>query len=99
MLNNKQLNKTSKVVNNSSQSVTFKTPTDINRYLIFELLVRQTRLTVGDIAKTLKLPKALASRQLEALEQINILEKETQGQRAYYKFREDNAVAQAIINF
>lgn len=89
MLNTKLINHSEKI---------FKTSRGVSRYLIFEILVQQPKVTVRDIAQALKLPIPSASRQLKALEQINIIEKEREGQKFYYKFKADNAVAQAIIN-
>jgi DNA-binding transcriptional ArsR family regulator len=99
MIITKEVTKIRKAPNITGKRVIFRTPINITRYLIFEMLVKQPKLTAYDIAESLKLSLPLAFSQLKALEQINILEKEKRGQKLYYKFKADNVVAQAIINY
>ncbi len=97
MLTNKQIAKIRKGLNGVDQRVVFKVLGDANRYRVFEILSKQARLTVSDLAKILKISIPLASQHLKILEQASVLEKEKQGQRVYYKLRTDNSVTRSII--
>ena len=60
------------------------------------MLGKQPRIAVSDIAKILKISVPLASQHLKILEQAEILAKEKQGQKVYYKLRDDNRIAKSI---
>lgn len=96
MLTDKQIDKIRKAFNGTDQRVIFKILGDTNRYRIFEMLGRQPRISVSDIAKILKISISLASQHLTILEQAKILEKEKLGQKVYYKLRADNRIAKSI---
>ena len=96
MLTDKHIAKIRKAFNGTDQRVIFKILGDTNRYRIFEMLGSQSRLAVGDIAKILRISIPLASQHLKILEQAEMLEKEKDGQRVYYKLRTDNKIAQSI---
>ncbi len=96
MLTDKQITKIRKAFNGTDQRVIFKILGDTNRYRIFEMLGKHSRLSVGDMAKILRISIPLASQHLKILEQGNMLEKEKQGQKVYYKLRTDNTIAHAI---
>lgn len=96
MLTDKQIFKIRKSFNGIDQRAIFKILGDANRYRIFEMLGQKSRLSVSDIAKILKISIPLASQHLKILEQGEILEKEKQGQKVYYKFKADNKLAQTI---
>lgn len=97
MLTDKQIVKIRKGLNGVDQRLAFKVLGDANRYRVFEILSKQPKLTVSDLAHILKISIPLASQHLKILEQASILEKEKQGQRVYYKLRTDNSVMQSII--
>src|ERR1051326_3440663 len=97
MLTHKQVAKIRKAFNGVGQREIFKILGDTNRYRIFEMLGKQPRLAVGDVAKILKISIPLSSQRLKILEQGDILEKEKQGQKVFYKLRADNRIAQSII--
>ncbi len=97
MLTDKQIVKIRKGFNGVNQRAIFKVLSDTNRYRIFEMLTKQTRLGVSDVAKVLGVSVPLASQHLKILEQASVLEKEKMGQRVYYKLRRDNKTAQSII--
>lgn len=97
MLTDKQIVKIRKGFNGVDQRAIFKVLSDTNRYRIFEMLTKQARLGVGDIAKVLGVSVPLASQHLKILQQASVLEKEKMGQRVYYKLRRDNKTAQSII--
>lgn len=97
MLTDKQIVKIRKGFNGVNQRAIFKALSDTNRYRIFEMLTKQTRLGVSDVAKVLDVSVPLASQHLKILEQASVLEKEKMGQRVYYKLRRDNKTAQSII--
>jgi DNA-binding transcriptional ArsR family regulator len=90
MLTDKQIVKIQKAFNGTDQRVIFKILGDTNRYRIFEMLGKQPKLAVSDIAKVLKISVPLASQHLKILEQGHMLEKEKIGQKVYYKLRTDN---------
>jgi DNA-binding transcriptional ArsR family regulator len=96
MLTDKQITKIRKAFNGADQRVIFKILGDTNRYRIFEMLGKQPKLAVGDMAKILRISIPLASQHLKILEQGNMLEKEKLGQKVYYKLRVDNRIAHAI---
>ena len=96
MLTDKQIAKIRKAFNGTNQRVIFKILGDTNRYRIFEMLGKKLQLTVSDIAKILKISIPLASQHLKILEQGNMLEKEKQGQKVYYKLKADNRIAKSI---
>jgi DNA-binding transcriptional ArsR family regulator len=96
MLTDKQITKIRKAFNGTDQRVIFKILGDTNRYRIFEMLGKHSRLSVGDMAKILRISIPLASQHLKILEQGNMLEKEKQGQKVYYKLKTDNPIAHAI---
>ncbi|HYV33847.1 MAG TPA: metalloregulator ArsR/SmtB family transcription factor [Candidatus Limnocylindria bacterium] len=96
MLSDKQVTKIRKAFNGTNQRAIFKILGDTNRYRIFEMLAKEPRISVSDIAKVLKISIPLASQHLKILEQGNMLEKEKQGQKVYYKLRADNLLAGSI---
>ena len=96
MLTDKQISKIRKAFNGTDQRVIFKILGDTNRYRIFEMLGKESKLSVSDIAKVLKISIPLASQHLKILEQAEMLEKEKQGQKVYYKLRLDNKIARSI---
>lgn len=97
MPTNKQVKKIRKNFNGVSQREVFKILGDTNRYRIFEILSKDTGLTVSDLAKILKISIPLSSQHLKILVQGDILEKEKQGQKVYFKLRADNLIAKSII--
>ena len=96
MLTDKQITKIQKAFNGTDQRAIFKMLGDTNRYRIFEVLGRQPKVSVSDMAKILKISVPLASQHLKMLEQAKILEKEKIGQKVYYKLRADNRIAKSI---
>jgi len=96
MLTDKQITKIRKAFNGTDQRIIFKILGDTNRYRIFEMLGKQPRISVSDIAKILNISIPLASQHLKILEQAKILEKEKLGQKVYYKLQIDNHIAQSI---
>lgn len=96
MLSDIQITKIRKGFNGTDQRAIFKILGDTNRYRIFEMLGKHLKVTVSDIAKTLKISIPLSSQHLKILEQGEILEKEKHGQKVYYKLRTDNRIAKAI---
>ena len=96
MLTDKQINKIRKAFNGTDQRAIFKNLGDTNRYRIFEMLGKQPRISVSDIAKILKISIPLASQHLKILAQAKILQKEKLGQKVYYKLRADNRIARSI---
>jgi len=96
MLTDKQINKIRKAFNGTDQRAIFKILGDTNRYRIFEMLGKQPRISVSDIAKILKISIPLASQHLKILAQAKILQKEKLGQKVYYKLRADNRIARSI---
>lgn len=96
MLTDKKINKIRKDFNGTDQRLIFKILGDTNRYRIFDMLGKQPRIAVSDIAKVLKISIPLASQHLKILEQGGMLLKEKQGQKVYYKLRTDNQIAQSI---
>lgn len=98
MLTDKQIEKIRKAFNGTDQRVIFKILGDTNRYRIFEMLSKEPKLSVSDIAKILKISIPLSSQHLKILEQAKILQKEKLGQKVYYKLRIDNQIAQSIMH-
>ncbi len=98
MLTEKKTAKIRKAFNGTDQRVIFKILGDTNRYRIFEMLSKEPKLAVGDMAKILRISIPLASQHLKILEQAKILKKEKVGQKVFYKLRIDNRIAQAIIH-
>lgn len=96
MLTNKQLLKIRKTFNDAEQRAIFKMLSDANRYRMVKILSKYSELAVSDIAKILKISIPLASQHLKILEQGNMLQKEKQGQKVYYKLKIDNRIAQSI---
>ncbi len=96
MLTKKQISVIQKAFNGSGQRAIFKILGDTNRYRIFQMLGDTTRISVGDIAKVLKISVPLASQHLKTLEQAKILQKEKLGRKVYYKIQDDNKIAMAI---
>jgi DNA-binding transcriptional ArsR family regulator len=96
MLTDKQITKIRKAFNGTDQRVIFKILGDTNRYRIFEMLGKLKQLSVSDMAKILRISIPLASQHLKILEQAQMLEKEKQGQKVYYKLRADNRIARSI---
>ena len=96
MLTDKQIAKIREGFNGTGQRAIFKILGDTNRYRIFEMLGKRTRITVSDIAKVLDVSIPLASQHLKVLEQGGMLEKEKQGQKVYYKLSMDNVIARSI---
>ena len=96
MLTDKQITKIRKAFNGTDQRIIFKVLGDTNRYRIFEMLGSQPRISVSDIAKVLKISVPLASQHLKILEQHDMLEKEKQGQKVFYKLQADNKIAEAL---
>lgn len=96
MLTDKQIKKLRHDFNGIGQRVIFKILGDTNRYRIFEMLGKQPRLTVGDIAKVLRISIPLASQHLKILEQGGMLQKQKKGQKVYYKLKIGNKIGNAI---
>jgi DNA-binding transcriptional ArsR family regulator len=98
MLTDKHVTKSRKTFNGADQRAIFKILSDANRYRIFQILSTNPRLIVSDIAKILKISTPLASQHLKILEQGGLLQKEKQGQKAYYTLKVNNKIAQSIIH-
>jgi|SRR3989344_1022445 len=96
MLTDKQIDKIRKGFNGTDQRAIFKMLGDTNRYRIFEMLGKQVKLAVSDIAKVLKISLPLASQHLKILELAKILQKEKLGQKVYYRLRADNRIGRSI---
>ncbi len=96
MLTNKQVSKIQKTFNGTEQRAIFKILGDTNRYRIFEMLGKQKKLTVSDVAKILKISIPLASQHLKILEQGGILKKQRLGQKVYYALNQKNLIANSI---
>ncbi len=96
MLTDKQIEKIRKGFNGIDQRTIFKILGDTNRYRIFEMLGKQSKLAVSDMAKILRISIPLASQHLKILEQAKILQKERIGQKVYYKVRADNRIGRSI---
>lgn len=96
MLTEKQILKIRKKFNGTNQREIFKILGDTNRYRIFEMLGKQTKISVSDIAKVLEISLPLASQHLKILEQHNLLIKEKEGQKVFYKLKSDNKIAGSI---
>ena len=96
MLTDKQILKIRRAFNGTNQRIIFKILGDTNRYRIFDMLGKQPRIAVSDIAKVLKVSVPLASQHLKILEQADMLEKEKRGQKVYYKLRAGNKIAHSI---
>lgn len=60
------------------------------------MLGRKSSISVGDIAKILKVSAPLVPQHLKILEQADMLEKEKQGQKVFYKLKTNNKIAQSI---
>jgi DNA-binding transcriptional ArsR family regulator len=96
MLTDKQITKIRKAFNGTDQRAIFKILGDTNRYRIFQMLGKQPRISVSDMAKILRISIPLASQHLKILEQAAMLEKEKEGQKVFYKLRTDNRIARSI---
>jgi DNA-binding transcriptional ArsR family regulator len=96
MLTDKQVAKIQKTFNGIEQRVIFKILGDTNRYRIFEMLGKEKKLAVSDVAKVLKISIPLASQHLKILEQGGILKKQKLGQKVYYTLNPENQIANSI---
>ncbi len=106
MITGNQIVKIRKNFNGSGQREVFRILADTNRYRIFEILAKlpvfgpkgqPAGLTVSDIAKILNISIPLSSQHLKILVLGNILEKEKQGQKVFYKLKANNKIAKSII--
>ena len=98
MFTNKQILKIRKAFNGTHQRIIFKLLGDTNRYRIFEMLSKQGKITVTDVAKILNISTPLASQHLTILEQAKLLKKEKQGQKIYYELAHTDRITQSIID-
>ena len=55
MLTDKQIAKIQKTFNGTGQRLIFKILGDTNRYRIFEMLSKQSQITVSDVAEVLRI--------------------------------------------
>ncbi|MFH1255432.1 MAG: metalloregulator ArsR/SmtB family transcription factor [bacterium] len=78
-------------------TTSFKALGDINRHRIFQLLSVRSRMSAGDIAKTLKISRPLASQHLKILEQAKLFTKEKIGQNKFYRVNKENIFAKILI--
>jgi DNA-binding transcriptional ArsR family regulator len=99
MLTDKQIAKIREAFNGKDQRVIFKILGDRNRYRIFEMLGKRSQLPVSDIAKVLKISMPLASHHLKIMEQADMLVRDKEGQKVYYKLSTDNKIAQSISEY
>jgi DNA-binding transcriptional ArsR family regulator len=97
MLTNKQIIKIRKGFNGIGQRVIFKILGDRNRYRIFEMLAKYPLLSVTEVAEVLEISIPLSSQHLKILVNGGMLDKEKLGQKVFYKLKQNNLIAQAIV--
>lgn len=98
MITEKKIQKIRQSFNGIGQREIFKMLGDTNRYRIFEMLSKTDKLSVGEIAKVLKISIPLSSQHLKVLKQGKLLQKEKVGQKVYYKLKQDNKLSNLIID-
>lgn len=77
--------------------IIFNALSDPKRCLIFRSFLKQDRLCVSDIAKTLGISMSLASQHLKILEITGLLTREREGRVVYFRPKVSDELVRTII--
>ncbi len=99
MLTAKEIEAKRKIFNEIDirMAAAFKVLSDVNRYRMFRILAEQPKISIGSLAKILKISLPLASQHLKMLSTANLLQKEREGKRVFPKLERGNPFVQLII--
>lgn len=75
----------------------FKILSDVNRYRIFLLLTKSSRVSIGSIAKILDISVPLASQHLRMLVHAKLVQKERDGKKVFPRLERRNPLVQIVI--
>lgn len=95
-LTEKQILKIRKAFNGVDHRQVFSILAEKNRYRIFEMLVTNPQISVGDIAKVLGVSMPLASQHLKMMLQAKILKKTQIGKKVLYELEHANRIAESM---
>lgn len=99
MLNPEEIKKLKKLLTkeDSRLPIVFNALSDPNRCLIFRSFLKQDRLCVSDISKTLSISMSLASQHLKILEITGLLTRERKGRVIYFRPKTADELVRTII--
>ena len=100
MLSQTQVSKIKKTLQNenSSLSAVFAVLGDNARYKIIELLSRNSKLCVTDLASILDMSLSCVSQHLRILEMSGLVAKEREGQKICYTYSPRDSKTKAIVD-
>ncbi len=99
MLNSEEIQKLKKLLTKEDHRlpIVFNALSDPKRCLIFRSFLKQERLCVSDIAKTLGISMSLASQHLKILEITGLLTREREGRLIYFRPKVSDELVRTII--
>mgnify|MGYP001266249368 CR=1 FL=1 len=99
MLNATEITKLKKLLTKEDERlpIVFNALSDQKRCLIFRSFLKQEKLCVSDIAKTLGISMSLASQHLKILEITGLLTRERQGRIIYFRPKVSDELVRTII--
>ncbi|EKD33353.1 MAG: hypothetical protein ACD_76C00044G0020 [uncultured bacterium] len=99
MLNKKEIIKSRNIFSETDKSMAaaFKILGDVNRYRIFRILAKQSKISVSSIARILNISIPLASQHVRILMHAGMIKKEREGKKVFPKLEHSNPFVQAIV--
>lgn len=99
MLSEKEVAKNRKIFSETDKKmvVAFKALSDISRYRLFCMLLKQPQLSISDIAQILNISLSLASQHLKVLTHANLLRKERKGKKVFPKIEQSSPIVKLVV--
>ena len=99
MLNSEEIKKLKKLLTKEDDRlpIVFNALSDPKRCLIFRSFLKQEKLCVSDISKTLGISMSLASQHLKILEITGLLTRKREGRVIYFRPNVSDYLVQTII--
>jgi len=99
MLSKKEVLKNRKIFSETDKRMTvaFKALSDISRYRMFRVLLKQPQLSITNIAQILNISLSLASQHLKILTHADLLQKERKGKKVFPKLEHENPFVKLVV--
>jgi len=98
MLSEKEVLKNRKIFKETDKSMAgaFKVLSDVNRYRMFRILLKQPQLSISNIAQILDISLSLASQHLKILTHANLIQKERKGKKVFPKLEQNSPIVKLV---
>ncbi len=99
MLGKKEILKNRKIFSETDKrmALIFKVLSDINRYRMFRILLKQPQLSITNIAQILNISLSLASQHLKILTNTNLIQKERKGKKIFAKLEQSSPIVKLVV--